>query len=296
MSKVAIEGNAAGTGTFTIASPNSNTSQTLTLPDATGTVVLDTTLFTSNTQTFNASGTWTKPAGGSMARIQVWGGGGGGARDSSSSVCTGGGGGGYSEIIVPLSSLNSTETVTVGAGGTGRTGSSGSGTVGGNSFFGSVCSAYGGGNGRDNDSFVGGGGPLGAGSSALLTGNLSYSSIVGAPSLAPASYAFGNNSNVGRWYSIPSPFHGGITGVVTIACESTYILQVGSIYGGGSGGYAESTASTTGASSVYGGNGGNGGRSATGFNGVTPAGGGGGRNNNLNGGDGGSGRVIVTVF
>lgn len=38
MSKVALSGNALGTGTFTIASPNSNTDRTLTLPDASGTV------------------------------------------------------------------------------------------------------------------------------------------------------------------------------------------------------------------------------------------------------------------
>ena len=36
MSKIALEPNASGTGTFTIASPNSNTSRTLTLPDASG--------------------------------------------------------------------------------------------------------------------------------------------------------------------------------------------------------------------------------------------------------------------
>jgi hypothetical protein len=40
MSKVSIEGNASGSGTFTIASPNSNTNRTLTLPDSTGTVVV----------------------------------------------------------------------------------------------------------------------------------------------------------------------------------------------------------------------------------------------------------------
>jgi hypothetical protein len=39
MSKISIEGNALGSGTFTIASPNSNTSRTLTLPDNTGTIV-----------------------------------------------------------------------------------------------------------------------------------------------------------------------------------------------------------------------------------------------------------------
>ena len=39
MSSVKIEGNASGTGIFTIASPNSNTNRTLTLPDNTGTIV-----------------------------------------------------------------------------------------------------------------------------------------------------------------------------------------------------------------------------------------------------------------
>ena len=39
MSKVAIQGNASGTGTFTIAAPNSNTDRTLTLPDEAGTVL-----------------------------------------------------------------------------------------------------------------------------------------------------------------------------------------------------------------------------------------------------------------
>lgn len=39
MSKIALEGNASGTGTFTIASPNSNNNRTLTLPDNTGTVL-----------------------------------------------------------------------------------------------------------------------------------------------------------------------------------------------------------------------------------------------------------------
>jgi len=39
MSKVALSGNALGTGTFTIASPNGNTDRTLTLPDNTGTIL-----------------------------------------------------------------------------------------------------------------------------------------------------------------------------------------------------------------------------------------------------------------
>jgi hypothetical protein len=41
MSKIALSPNAAGTGTFTIAAPNSNTNRTLTLPDLAGTVLTD---------------------------------------------------------------------------------------------------------------------------------------------------------------------------------------------------------------------------------------------------------------
>jgi len=39
MSKVAIKGNASGTGTFTLEAPNSNTDRVLTLPDEAGTVL-----------------------------------------------------------------------------------------------------------------------------------------------------------------------------------------------------------------------------------------------------------------
>jgi hypothetical protein len=39
MSKVQLQGNASGTGIFTIASPNSNIDRTLTLPDNTGTIL-----------------------------------------------------------------------------------------------------------------------------------------------------------------------------------------------------------------------------------------------------------------
>ena len=42
MSKIALTTNASGSGTFTIASPNSNTDRTLTLPDEAGTVLTST--------------------------------------------------------------------------------------------------------------------------------------------------------------------------------------------------------------------------------------------------------------
>jgi hypothetical protein len=43
MSKIALSGNASGTGTFTLASPNSNSDRTLNLPDNSGTVLTSAT-------------------------------------------------------------------------------------------------------------------------------------------------------------------------------------------------------------------------------------------------------------
>jgi hypothetical protein len=58
MSRITLSGNASGTGNFTLASPNSNTDRTLTLPDATGTVLTDqsTVSATQITGALNASG------------------------------------------------------------------------------------------------------------------------------------------------------------------------------------------------------------------------------------------------
>lgn len=43
MSKIALSGNASGTGTLTIAAPNTNTDRTLTLPNNTGTILTNAT-------------------------------------------------------------------------------------------------------------------------------------------------------------------------------------------------------------------------------------------------------------
>jgi hypothetical protein len=55
MSLVKVQGNASGTGTFTIASPNSNTDRTLTLPDATGTVQVSGQPLTATTGSFSGN-------------------------------------------------------------------------------------------------------------------------------------------------------------------------------------------------------------------------------------------------
>ena len=52
MSRIALSGNLSGTGTFTIASPNSSTDRTLTLPDSAGTLATAESTLTQ----FNASG------------------------------------------------------------------------------------------------------------------------------------------------------------------------------------------------------------------------------------------------
>lgn len=55
MSKVALSGNASGTGTFTIASPNSNVDRTLNLPDASGTVQVSGNPISGTTASFSGN-------------------------------------------------------------------------------------------------------------------------------------------------------------------------------------------------------------------------------------------------
>ena len=52
MSRISLSGDASGTGTLTIASPNTNSDRTLTLPDSTGTIATAESTLTQ----FNASG------------------------------------------------------------------------------------------------------------------------------------------------------------------------------------------------------------------------------------------------
>lgn len=55
MSQIKVQGNASGTGIFTIASPNSNTDRTLTLPDQTGTVLTNAGPFTASASASNGA-------------------------------------------------------------------------------------------------------------------------------------------------------------------------------------------------------------------------------------------------
>lgn len=75
MSSIKLESNASGTGIFTIASPNSNTNRTLTLPDNTGTILTSATttgfpagsvlqvVSATKTDTFSTSSSYTSVTG-----------------------------------------------------------------------------------------------------------------------------------------------------------------------------------------------------------------------------------------
>jgi hypothetical protein len=112
-----------------------------------------------NVQAFSSSGTWTKPSGCTKVLIELWGAGGGGGggasgpgNQNSSDLNyggSGGGGGAYMQLLVDASSLGSTVSVTIGAGGTagaaGTAGSTGSaGGTGGTTSFGTTAYAFGG--------------------------------------------------------------------------------------------------------------------------------------------------------
>jgi hypothetical protein len=243
----------SGTGIVTITPPATNTNRALTLPDAAGQIAI----YGTNVQTFDASGTWTKPATGSMACIRVWGGGCGGDRRTTTTTARGGGGGGYNEITVPLASLGSTVTVTVGAGGAGRTGSAGDGSAGGTTTFGALLGASG---GLPDSSGTPGGMPLAS------DGTAPYALV---------------SSQSGFW-----------SGGQGYDSENARIY---SVFGGGGGGGVLSSTVSNGGKSTFGGFGGAGSRT-TPNNGLAPGGGGGGSNNSINGGDGAAGRVIVTVW
>lgn len=137
-------------------------------PSASNTFVTEDYIGTGVTmQVFTASGTWTKPTGLVKAIVEVIGGGGAGGGVSANSyrAGAGGGAGGYSRKVIAAGSLGATETVTIGAGGTGDNDGGGNG---GNTTFGAHCTGAGGTGGAGDSTGAASGGAGGAGSNGNI--------------------------------------------------------------------------------------------------------------------------------
>lgn len=218
----------------------------------------------SDYQQFTSSGTWTKPSDATWVYVEAIGGGGGGSGCAfAGDRAQGGGGGMFTYKLFRASDLGSTETVTIGSGGSG--GYQAGGTDGGSSTFGSHLEAKGGKRGDRS------GGP-----SAIFAGNF-YTVDYGYSHY----YEHGSFGGYGSGAYAAGP--GGKT-----------------VYGGGGGGSNRGSGSGSGTpmaggTSMYGGDGGAGGNSSTVPQaGTAPGGAGGGAYNSSDtGGAGAAGRIRV---
>jgi hypothetical protein len=244
-----------------------------------------------NRQVFDSSGTWTKPASGTIAKISVWAGGASGAKNNTGSGGGGGGGGGYNERWVPIASLGATETVIVGAAGAAVSANATNGITGGNSSFGAWVTAYGGSGGAVDGRGGGGGGQLSSGTvtSAPDGGNTYPGAPVFVSEFGIEGVNYGRYQGGGASGSAPGSafWHGGGGGVNATGGGASVFGGAG---GGGGGG------PNAGGASSFGGSGGAGNATASGGAGMIPGGGGGGTKTGATSGAGGAGRVIVEVF
>jgi hypothetical protein len=282
-----------------------------------------------NIQKFTSSGTWTKPTNARIVKVYAIGGGGqggSGIRGVAGGTRCGGGGGGAGGFVVAefgADLLGATETVTVGAGGTGggqevtvNSTNGNAGANGGSSSFGNWIFAPGGNGGS------GGTGAAGAGGVTVLGVASPWNPVAGAGGSANSSGGVGGNGGNSNTFA---PTSGGAGGGLSSANAAANGGPGGSILGtihnmltlGGLGGSTSAYAGQVGNSvttlftSVSIGTGGGGGRADTtaslgyagGAGGGYGAGGGGGSasqngwaNNNAHGGDGYQGLVVVVTY
>jgi len=243
--------------------------------------------------TFTGAGSYTftvtsATAGGTVELLVVAGGGGG---------CGGGGGAGGLVYNASYAVSAQAYSVTVGAGGAGRTDTTAAtqgGANGGNSVFGTVTALGGGGGGNTGDSGYGvgsnggsggGGGPYGAAVRAGGTG--SQGNNGGSSGTTPSPYPGGGGGGAGGAGGNGSVSTGGAGGAgVAYSITGSSVTYAG---GGGGGVYGGGTGGAGGA-----GGGGNGANSGAGAGGAAnTGGGGGGASVGYTGGSGGSGIVVV---
>jgi len=265
----------------------SQTSQSGKYLTTNGTVASWGVIAQSNVQSFLTSTTWTKPSSGTFALVRVWGGGGSGGRQNEAG---GGGGGACNEGLYKLADLPASCTVTIGAGGAGRS-TDGDGSTGGTSSFSgtgiTTLSAFGGTGGQAlsiEGSGGGGGGNItagfgaiaGAGMGSMFAGGKGGVKAIGGAVDGPDNSTFGGAGGG----------HGDGTGQAG-----------GAAYVGGGGGGGVGSGGTVGAGglSLFGGNGSAGGNNTTDSNpGSVPGGGSGGSDGTV--GAGGAGKVEVFVW
>jgi hypothetical protein len=215
--------------------------------------------------TFDSSGTFTKPPGYQAFEGIAWSAGASGDRDAS--LASGGHGGGAFPFVIATSEMDATETITIGAGGAGRT-TNGASNPGGNTSIGSLIVVKG-------ATATQGGAISADGGTTHITSVNNGNNAVGFEGASQGATSTANSV----WGGACAESDGGSGGG-------------NSIYGGAAGGSHDGTLRAAG-TSVFGGNGGAAGDATNGADGEQPGGGGGATRTGTQSGAGGDGRVVM---